>query len=649
MRVASNETDHFVRGADVDVDIVDCEFEYESDGVESVSSGEEARLNHGSSISLEYIDKSKLSYSATLANSLKSAVGVGILSAPYGMKEAGMWSAAVITICVAVTTAYCITLLFRCRNRTLELWCSVAAANSGTDTGPSIVEIEACLNRDSRRNSCSSTTSYQVNVNAQSDSGSDSEYDAQSQSQSMRTQSIPDAAEACECDSSVSGSGIRMPLASDAMTGQIVIPSTHDTTATAATAAATGDENTALLPRHDSKTPDADSTDPPTRLIHRNVPSPWMAPPGVGDVVLKNPASFDVSSIESDSESATIAIHNRTSTPMLRYADIARITLGKRGQIAADFCMFMSMYGGCIAYMIFIGQNMSNGDLFDPTLNFWQWICVITPICIIMSWLPNLKFLAPVSGLGFLFIVAACIVVFVYGGEHIGHGQSSRETHKNMVFNLAGLPLFFGIVAFSSEGLLALALPLEQSMRKPQKYMSVMYSTLISITTLYIAFGVIGYLLYGDDTADTLTKNLPPSTINKIVIVCLCLQLLLTYPQVMYVALKVMESYYMGAGSHNVHAESVTFKQCVYRSLVVLSSAILSLSIPHFGLFLSFMGAFANGAILFIFPTLMYLNLYRTELAHDRLQRAIVRFICFLGVCASAIGSISSLKDMITA
>lgn len=73
------------------------------------------------------------------------------------------------------------------------------------------------------------------------------------------------------------------------------------------------------------------------------------------------------------------------------------------------------------------------------------------------------------------------------------------------------LPLFFGTTIFAFEGI-ALVLPLKNAMKEPQsfsKVFGVLNVGMVFVSGIFISFGAIGYWKYGEDTAPSLTLNLP--------------------------------------------------------------------------------------------------------------------------------------------
>jgi solute carrier family 36 (proton-coupled amino acid transporter) len=83
-------------------------------------------------------------------------------------------------------------------------------------------------------------------------------------------------------------------------------------------------------------------------------------------------------------------------------------------------------------------------------------------------------------------------------------------TERNYA-NFKGLPLFFGTALFAFEGI-ALILPLQNAMKKPQsftKIFGVLNVGMVLVTIIYLLLGTIGYWRYGENSAASLTLNLP--------------------------------------------------------------------------------------------------------------------------------------------
>lgn len=77
------------------------------------------------------------------------------------------------------------------------------------------------------------------------------------------------------------------------------------------------------------------------------------------------------------------------------------------------------------------------------------------------------------------------------------------------------LPLYFGTTIFSFETI-SLALPLENSMRKPKdliKPLGVLNIGMAISVSMYIAIGFFGYLKYGENVKESVTLNLDQNAV----------------------------------------------------------------------------------------------------------------------------------------
>lgn len=114
---------------------------------------------------------------------------------------------------------------------------------------------------------------------------------------------------------------------------------------------------------------------------------------------------------------------------------------------------------------------------------------------------------APCSAIANVCMITGLIISYYYSAQDL-----PPITERHFVpQNLHQLPLFFGTAIFAFEGI-ALVLPLQNAMKKPQQF-SKLYGVLnvgmVIVTAIYISFGAIGYWKYGEDTEGSLTLNLP--------------------------------------------------------------------------------------------------------------------------------------------
>lgn len=154
----------------------------------------------------------------------------------------------------------------------------------------------------------------------------------------------------------------------------------------------------------------------------------------------------------------------------------------------------------------------------------------------------------------------------------------------------------------------------------------------------FILIGTFGYFAFGNDTQAPVTLNLDgiPSNIVKI---ALCLGLYLTYPIMMFPINQVMENLFLGHSSPDPHR--------LFRSFVVLCSALVAFLIPDFGKFLSLVGASICSVLGFILPGYFHLKTFeRNELSFW--EWSMDYFLIVFGIIFAIIGTSTSLVNLMS-
>ena len=130
--------------------------------------------------------------------------------------------------------------------------------------------------------------------------------------------------------------------------------------------------------------------------------------------------------------------------------------------------------------------------------------CLLIPL-ILLSWIPNLKYLAPVSMIANIFMGLGLGITFYY----LVMDLPSIETRD--YFHVSTLPAFFSITIFAMEAI-GVVMPLENNMENPRHFLGicgVLSQGMSGVTLIYMFLGFLGYLRYGNDTAESITLNLP--------------------------------------------------------------------------------------------------------------------------------------------
>ncbi|KAJ4946211.1 hypothetical protein JOQ06_023880, partial [Pogonophryne albipinna] len=138
-----------------------------------------------------------------------------------------------------------------------------------------------------------------------------------------------------------------------------------------------------------------------------------------------------------------------------------------------------------------------------PSFDSRLYMLCFLPAIVLLVFVPDLKYLAPLSLVANILMTASLILIYFYPLTNI---QYPIDLPK--VGRLKDYPLFFGTAIFAFEGI-GVVLPLENKMNRPQSFIPVLYLGMGIVTFLYITLGTIGYLCFGDTIGGSITLNLP--------------------------------------------------------------------------------------------------------------------------------------------
>merc|ERR1719341_1436656 len=246
------------------------------------------------------------------------------------------------------------------------------------------------------------------------------------------------------------------------------------------------------------------------------------------------------SDVEEDEEEEGAEFLNNNNSKMnksaravheIHYSDIGFAAFGVTGRAVIDFALLTSQIGFCCAYLIFISENLST---YIPSVEKTSWLLLLLPLVKDISQFAIFSLFAQLSN------IFAFTVVYWFDFQHLHLAQvHPRE------FSLEGFPFYFSVAIYCFEGA-GMILSLEESLATEirDQFRSYFIKTILAITTLYITFGVAGYLSYGPETNEIITLNLPSDdgfNFAILVKICLCFSLFFTYPIMLFPVTSILE------------------------------------------------------------------------------------------------------------
>ncbi|XP_042493581.1 amino acid transporter ANT1-like [Macadamia integrifolia] len=320
------------------------------------------------------------------------------------------------------------------------------------------------------------------------------------------------------------------------------------------------------------------------------------------------------------------------------YGYLGYKAFGRSGRYFTESLIVVSQFGGAVAYLVFIGQNLSS--IFRThNLSFSSIIFLLVPIEITLSWIRSLSALAPFSIFADICNILAMAVVMKQDLQ-LFDGFSERK----MITSFAAFPFAGGVAVFCFEGV-GMTLALERSMRERKRFPWVLGMAFLGITLVYVLFGLFGYLAYGDQTRDIITLNLPNDWSAAAVKVGLCLGLTFTFPIMLHPINEIIEEklkqseWFQKLCHYNSGRGGATEMYLVYisRALVVLVAVMLASKVPSFGVFVSLVGSTLCALLSFFLPALFHLIFFGDSL---RLwQRGLDYCILACGLAFAAYGT----------
>lgn len=211
-------------------------------------------------------------------------------------------------------------------------------------------------------------------------------------------------------------------------------------------------------------------------------------------------------------------LYKRTHATAMNFAEVAEVAFlngpkwGRKFARVAKIlilqCLFWTYFGTCSVYTVIVAENFKqiadhhSGSAIDLR------VCIaalLIPL-ILLSYIPNLKYLAPVSMIANAFMGIGLGITFYYLVNDL-----PAVSERPMVASVFSWPVFFSITIFAMEAI-GVVMPLENSMKTPQNFVGicgVLNKGMSGVTLVYILLGFLGYLRYGSDTKGSITLNLP--------------------------------------------------------------------------------------------------------------------------------------------
>ncbi|XP_017702364.2 amino acid transporter AVT1C-like isoform X1 [Phoenix dactylifera] len=303
------------------------------------------------------------------------------------------------------------------------------------------------------------------------------------------------------------------------------------------------------------------------------------------------------------------------------FPDIGQAAFGTTGRFAVSIILYLELYACCVEYIILESDNLSS--LFpNAHLNIGGLHLSSHPLFAIMAtlvvlpttWLRDLSLLSYISAGG---VIASLLVVFSL--FWVGLVDQVGFRHGGTSLNLSGIPIAVGLYGYCYSGH-AVFPNIYSSLKKPNQYPSVLFTSFSICTVMFAGVAVMGYIMFGDSTLSQFTLNMPHNlVVSKVAVWTTVVNPLTKYALTLTpMALSLEEL--IPANHLKSHMYAI-----IIRTALVFSTLFVALSVPFFGLVMSLIGSMLTTLVTMILPSACFAN-------NMLLQTMILPCACFLGI-----------------
>ncbi|XP_052184553.1 amino acid transporter AVT1C-like [Diospyros lotus] len=323
------------------------------------------------------------------------------------------------------------------------------------------------------------------------------------------------------------------------------------------------------------------------------------------------------------------------------YPDIGQAAFGTVGRFAISIILYVELYACCVEYIILETDNLSSLfpnahlSLGGYELNSHHLFALLSTLVILPTvWLQDLSVLSYISVGGVVASILAVICLF-----WVGLVDKVGIHSKGSTLNLTTLPVAIGLYGFCYSGH-AVFPNIYTSMAKPSQYPAVLLASFCICTSMYVGVAVLGYTMFGESTASQFTLNMPQDLVaSKIALWTTVVNPFTKYALTMMpVAMSVEELIPSNHKKSRMYA-------ILIRTALVISTLVVGLSIPFFGLVMALIGSLLTMLVALILPCACFLSISRGSVT--RFQGCLCILIITVAVISSAFGTYSALSQIV--
>ncbi|KAK6529161.1 neutral amino acid transporter [Orbilia ellipsospora] len=287
------------------------------------------------------------------------------------------------------------------------------------------------------------------------------------------------------------------------------------------------------------------------------------------------------------------------------FGDIGGVLYGKYMRIAILTSIVVSQIGFASAYMVFVSENLQAVILAVSdckTKIEIRWLILMQMIVFLpFSMIRDISKLGGTALVADAFILLGLLYLYYYDLFEI----ASRGVADIVHFNPQDWTLFIGTAIFTFEGI-GLIIPIQESMKKPEKFPKVLGGVMILITAVFVSAGALGYAAWGSKTKTVVLLNLPQDNkfVNGVQFLY-SLAILLSTPLQLFPAIRIMENGLFSKSGK--YSNKVKWEKNTFRFFTVIGTALIAWGgADDLDKFVALIGSFACIPLVYMYPPMLH-------------------------------------------
>lgn len=289
------------------------------------------------------------------------------------------------------------------------------------------------------------------------------------------------------------------------------------------------------------------------------------------------------------------------------YGDIGEAISGKRMRSIILASITISQIGFVCAGIIFTAENIysfidavgkGSAPLSAKTLIAIQ-LLVLVPLALIRK----ISKLSGAALLADVFIALGLGYIYYFDFSSLATEGINKTVN---LFNPRDFTLTVGSSIFTFEGI-GLILPIQSSMKSPQKFEKLLYVVMFLITIIFTSIGALTYATFGDKTNVEIISNFPQDDklVNTVQFLY-ALAILVGTPVQLFPAVRILEGSIFGLHSGKRNSK-IRWKKNAFRAGVVAVCGVISaLGAADLDKFVALIGCFACVPLVYIYPPYLH-------------------------------------------